>query len=153
MREISVTHETIKYLIDCFPEWKGQLLKSTPGRDWEFIVVSPKSEAKLVFSISDRINIKYGRENLEFFHVIEAIDTLKYIVSDNLVSIEYYCDKKLAETLGQDVPSGMPVHQGGKLVPPDTVTDKNSDWYFANKLRVISWSGSLDRDIEAVYGQ
>ncbi|WP_445356278.1 hypothetical protein ACJJI5_11060 [Microbulbifer sp. EKSA008] len=145
--------ETLNYLIDAFPGWEEQLSKSTPGKDGEFVVVSPKSEASLIFSISDRINIKFGRENLEFFHALESIETLKDIVSDNLVAIEYYCDRQLAERLGQDVPSGIPDYQGGDLVNPDTITNKNSDWYFANKLRVVSWSGSLDRDIEAVYGQ
>ncbi|WP_444912472.1 hypothetical protein [Microbulbifer sp. PAAF003] len=144
---------TLDNLIEAFPEWKGDLSKSTPGKEWEFVVTSPESEAKLIFSISDRINIKFGRKNLEFFHASESIDTLKDIVSDDLVFIEYYCDKKLAETLGQDVPSGIPEYQGGDIVSPETITNKNTDWYFANKLRVTSWSGALDRDIEAVYGQ
>ncbi len=145
--------ETLEYLIEAFPEWKGDLSKSTPGKEWEFVVTSPDSEATLIFSISDRINIKFGRKNLEFFHAPESIDTLKDIVSDDLVSIEYYCDKKLAEILGQDVPTGIPEYQGGDIVNPETITNKNTDWYFANKLRVTSWSGVLDREIEAVYGQ
>ncbi len=145
--------ESLDKLIEAFPEWRDQLVKPSLGKEWERSVESPSGQASLVFSISDRLSIKFGKERLEFFHAEEAIDTLRDIKNDNLVSMEYYLDRELATRLGQEPPDGLPSYQGGSLVKGDEVPLNNSDWYFANKIRVTSWSGKLDSDKEAVYGQ
>lgn len=145
--------ESLNKLIAAFPEWKDQLGKPCPEKEWEYSVESPSGQASLVFSISDRLSIKFSKERLEFFHAEEAIDTLRDIKNDNLVSVEYYLDRELATRLGQEPPEGLPPYQGGSLVNRDEIPMNNSDWYFANKIRVMSWSGKLDSDKEAVYGQ
>lgn len=146
-------NKTLEKLIVAFPDWKEQLAKPSPDKEWEYSAVSPSGQASLVFSISDRLNIKFGKDNLEFFHVEEAIETLRDISNDILVSVGYYLDRGLASELGQKLPDGLPEYQGGGLVKSSEIPLKNSEWYFANKIKVMSWSGKLDSDKEAIYGQ
>lgn len=145
--------DTLDTLANTFPEWKEQLSKSTPNREWEYVVTSPNKMTKLVFSISDRLNVKFEKINLEFFHASEAISVLKEITSETLVYVEYVLDRNLAESLEQDVPIGIPEHQGSTLLVQSKIPTKNSEWAFANRIRTISWSGSFNKNFEAIYGK
>ena len=146
--------ETIAKLIKAFPDWKESLSKPhSPEKKWEYIVSSPSGKANLIITISDRLNIKFGKENLEFFHAEESLETLRNIINDNLVCVEYYLDFKLASELGQDTPEGIPEYQGGSLVKVDDIPSQNTDWYFANKIKVTSWQGNKDNDMVAIYGK
>jgi hypothetical protein len=145
--------EILKELIAEFPEWSEEF--SAPAKDKVLLyqVNSPSGKTKLQFSYYDRLNIKFERESLEFWTVSESIDTLKDIVNEKLVSVEYILDRDLAAKLGQEVPDNIPEYVGGALVRISELPTKNNEWYFANTIRVTSWLGKHNFTKKAIYGR
>ncbi|NTS78810.1 hypothetical protein HR060_18370 [Catenovulum sp. SM1970] len=132
-----------------FPDWKFQHSKD---KDWLYEVLSPNDKSKLVFSYYDRLNIKFGKENLEFFHVPDSIDTLEKIKSEKLVYIEYILDRELAMQHSFEVPDGLPELQGCALIDSSEIPQSNDEYYFANKIRITSWLGTYNSEKIAKYG-
>jgi len=144
-----VNNQILNELKSSFPDWKFQLSKD---KDWLYEVLSPNDTSKLVFSYYDRLNVKFGNENLEFSHVPESIDTLEKIKDEKLVYVEYILDRELAMQHSFEVPDGLPELQGCALISASEIPDKNDEYYFANKIRITSWLGTYNSEEITRYG-
>ncbi|WNZ57690.1 hypothetical protein QT397_10205 [Microbulbifer sp. MKSA007] len=143
-------HEKIKELLNRFSEWEGSLTE-TQDEVWPYQLISPTGDTKLKFSYYDRLVVKFERVSIEFWTASEAFETLENIINEKLVTIEYLIDRDLAKSLKQDIPDKIPNYMGGSLCGISEIPETNSEWHFANTIKVTSWLGTYSLIKKSVY--
>lgn len=117
---------------------------------------SPAGNMRMTLHFSDRVNIRWEIDGqklggAEGFFASEIIDLIKDVMSEEKLFAIYQTDLELAKKNGVEIPKGVPTRAITQLIEKNKTPNGNNEYYYSNKIRLVSWVGTLNKEFYAPY--
>lgn len=153
-----IFRNTIENFRSEFPELSGQLPDINGEICDVFELTSPKGNMVMKLFLSDRVNVRWEIDGLklggsEGFFICDIIELIREIVSEKKVFAIYQTDLNLASKHNVAIPKGVPIRPMCQLISVSAIPESNSEYYYTNKISLVSWVGTKNKEFYAPYHQ
>ena len=110
----------------------------------------------MALHLSDRVNVRWDVDGqklggAEGFFVSEIIDLIKDVMSEEKLFAIYLTDLELAKKHQVEIPEGIPTKATPQLIEKNKTPNGNNEYYYSNKIRLVSWGDTLNKEFYAPY--
>tara|TARA_B100000745_G_scaffold277774_1_gene208380 strand:+ start:496 stop:969 length:474 start_codon:yes stop_codon:yes gene_type:complete len=117
---------------------------------------SPTGNMRMALHLSDRVNVRWDVDGqklggAEGFFVSEIIDLIKDVMSEEKLFAIYLTDLELAKKHQVEIPEGIPTKATPQLIEKNKTPNGNNEYYYSNKIRLVSWGDTLNKEFYAPY--
>jgi len=106
--------------------------------------------------LSDRVNVRWELNGLklggvEGFFAGKIVDVIREVISEQKVFVIYQTDLAMESQHNAEIPEGIPTKPISQLISKAAVPETNSEYYYANKISLASWLGTINKKFYAPY--
>lgn len=147
---------TIEVLGKEFPELSG-CLADIDGAVTDVIEFkAPVGNMLMKLFLSDRVNVRWELDGMklgeaEGFFADEIVDVIRGVISEQKLFAIYQTDLELASKHKIEIPEGIPTRPIPQLISKEAIPESNSEYFYANKITLASWLGTMSKEFYAPY--